>query len=96
MAAGSVEPGWETFWWCTLDLHHYGSGCMQEEWHPGYSKMHQELQPHKGGRVGDRTSTLLMRRIGWLESLARVCNLAGAEQAVIRKQLARRLRTDCE
>ena len=72
MAGGSVEPAREVFWQCTLDLHHYGGGCMQEEWHPGYSKMYQELQPHKDGRMCDRTSSLLMRRVGQLESLTRV------------------------
>ena len=77
-------------------MHHYGSGGMQEEWRPGHCKMQQELQPQKGGQTSDRTSGLLMKRIGQLQSLARVCNLAGAEQAVIRKQLVRRLRADCE
>ncbi len=56
MAGSSVESAWEAFWPCTLDLHHYGSGCKQEEWHPSYNKMHQELQPQNGGRVCDRTS----------------------------------------
>ena len=95
MGSGSVEAAWEVFWQSTLDMHHYGSGGMQEEWRPGHCKMQQELQPQKGGQTSDRTSGLLMKRIGQLQSLARVCNLAGAEQAAIRKQLVQRLRADC-
>ena len=43
MAGGSVEAAWETFWQCTLELHHFGSGGLQEEWLRGYAKIQNEL-----------------------------------------------------
>jgi hypothetical protein len=55
--------------------------------------MQNELKPQKAGRIGDRVTGLLAQRLGQLESLKRVCNVAGAEQALIRKQLVKKLRT---
>jgi hypothetical protein len=94
IASGSVEAAWETFWQSTIELHNHGSGGLQEEWLPGYAKMQSELKPQKAGQTSDRVTSLLVQRVGQLEALHKVCNVAGAEQAMIRKQLVRKLRTD--
>jgi len=95
MASGSVEEAWSVFWQATLELHHNASGGQQAEWLPGFIKMQKEMQPRKGGKVVDRVGSLLIRRQGQLETLHRVCNLAGAERATIRRQLVKKLRKDC-
>ena len=94
MACGSVEAAWEAFWQSTIELHNHGSGGLQEEWLPGYAKMQSELKPQKAGRTSDRITSLLVQRVGQLEALRKVCNVAGAEQAAIRRQLVKKLRTD--
>ena len=54
------------------------------------------MQPVKAGRSVDRAGGLLIRRIGQLETLGRVATDTGAAQAVVRKQLVRKLRADVQ
>ena len=63
---------------------------------PGYTRSEQEMPPAKAGKSIDRAEGLLTRRIGQLESLGRVAMDTGAAQAVIRKQLVRKLRADVQ
>ena len=62
----------------------------------GYTRSERELPPAKAGKSVDRAEALLIRRIGQLESLGRVAMNTGAAQAVIRRQLVRRLRADVQ
>ena len=94
--SGSVEAVWEVFWQTTLDLHEAAGGGGQEPWQPGYTRSEQEMPPAKAGKTADRAEGLLIRRIGQLESLGRVAMDTGAAQAVIRRQLVRKLRADVQ
>ena len=91
-----MEAAWEVFWQTTLDLHDAASAGNQEVWWPGYTRSEQEMQPVKAGRSADRTEGLLIRRIGQLETPGRVPTDTGAAQAVVRKQLVRKLRADVQ
>ncbi len=88
----AVEAAWEVFGQTTFDLHDAASAGNQEAWWPGYTHSEQEMQPVEAGRSVDRTEGLLIRRIGQVENLGRVATDTGAAQAVVRKQLARKLR----
>ena len=94
--SGSVEAVWEVFWQTTLDMHDAASGGGQEPWQQGYTRSEQEMPPAKAGKSADRAEGLLTRRIGQLESLGRVAMDTGAAQAVIRRQLVRKLRSDVQ
>ena len=56
----------------------------------------RNFPPAKSGKSIDRAEGLLIRRIGSLESLGRVALVPGAAQAVIRKQLLQKLRSNVQ
>jgi hypothetical protein len=92
----SVEAAWEVFWQTTLDLHDAASAGSQGAWLPCFTRVEQEMQQVKAGRAADCAEGLLVRRIGQVESLCRVATDTGAAQAVIRRQLARKLRANVQ
>ena len=86
MASGSLEAAWQVFWQRTQDIHNFAAGGLQADRRPGYAQVQKELQPQRKGQIVERTGGLLARRIGRLETLARVSAMAGAESARIKRQ----------